>query len=269
MHLRREELYDVSDILQAHAFHYSGPQREEIIATFVDYIRDRNNSTARAWDAYSILKQVFAETPVATRTLLMREFFQRGRSDMGCHVFGHMRQHFKPEWRPTADTYVECLTGIARLADTNGLEMVHNMLKLDSSIEPSTRLHNALMLAYTAADMPYRALEYWQDIVRSREGPSYASLIIAMGACGKVEDGTRKAREIWKRLMNMKVEVTEGVAAAYVGALAGQNDLEEAVKVIESLEGDMGLKPGPLTYVYVSLIFRSLSFDSVMLTTLG
>ncbi|KAI9842777.1 MAG: hypothetical protein M1838_002987 [Thelocarpon superellum] len=242
MHLQREELYDVHDLLQSHTFHYSIAERASLISVFVDFVLDRQNPNALAWDAYSILRQGFDETSVAQRTQLMKEFFGRRRSDMACHVFGHMRQSFQPDGRPVLATYIECLTGIARAADLEGLEMVHNMLKLDSAIEPTTQLYNVLMLAYTAADMPLRSLEFWEDILRSRQGPSYASIIIALQACEGAPFGERQARAIWQRLMKMpEVTISREVAAAYVGALAGQGELKEVIKGLEEL-GEIGIE---------------------------
>ena len=241
MHLRREELFDASDMLQSHAFHYSAAQRAEVLGVLATFCLDRGNSTARAWDAYSILRQVFDETSIELRTRLMLDFFDRRRSDMACHVFGHMRQSFRPEGRPVVSTYVDCLTGIARRADLEGLEMVHNMLKLDSSIEPCTRLSNALMLAYAATDMPQRSLDFWDDVVRSREGPNYASIVIALQACERLPAGDTRARKIWARLRAMDVRVNADVAAAFVGALAGQGLFGEVVKLVDGLERDLAI----------------------------
>ncbi|KAI9820461.1 MAG: hypothetical protein M1832_003794 [Thelocarpon impressellum] len=245
LHLRREEVWEVHDLLQSHAFHYSAAQRADILNVLVAFCLDRANGTAPAWDAYSILRQVFDETPVSTRTRLMDDFFARGRPDMACHVFGHMRQATRPEGRPTADTYVSCLLGVAAAADLEGLEMVHNMLKLDAAIEPSTALLNALMRAYTAADMPHRSLDFWADISRSREGPDEASLAIALQACAAAPFGERRAREIWGKLRRTGQRPSRAVGAAYVGALAGQGLHAEAIDTIASLE-EMGIVPDAL-----------------------
>ncbi len=247
MHLQRDDLHEVLDTLQAHNFHYSLDERARIRDAFLAYILDRSNSVNRAWDAYTILRQMFDETDTKMRTQLMNEFFDRKRSDMACHVFGHMRQHIRPEKRPTVDTYIECFEGIARCADMESLDMVHNMMKMDSSVEPSTRLYNALMLAYTACEEPQRALDFWTDITNSREGPSYRSIELVFRACEVKPFGDRPAKEIWHKMRKMDIEVTPEVFAAYAGALAGQGLIDEAQALIEGMEGDVGYGPNMMT----------------------
>ena len=246
LHLRREELPDLVDLLRTHTFHYSLGQRAAIRDIFVDFCLDRSNSVARAWDAYCILREVFSETDTDIRTRLMGEFFSRRRSDMACHVFGHMRQQAISKRRPNISIYVACFEGIAKAADLQSLEMVHNMLKLDSEIEPDTKLHNALMLAYTACGEPDRSLGFWEDIIHSREGPTYNSIKIALRACEAQPFGDRQAREIWARLKKFEVEVTKEIYAAYIGALAGQALFEECAISVNEAEAEIGSPPDAL-----------------------
>ncbi len=248
VHLRRDELHDVIDLLQTHTFHYSLDERARVRDLLVDFCLDRKNSTSRAWDAYTIFRQIFGDTPISIRTKVMNDFFARGRADMACHVFGHMRQHDRPERRPTLDTYVECFEGIAQAAKPDALDMVHNMLKMDSAIEPNTRLYNALMLAYTACEMPDRSLEFWEDITNSIEGPTYSSIQIALRACEEVPFGDRQARSIWARLRRMDIEITREIYAAYVGAIAGSGFLDEAKTLVDDMEKEVGCKPDDLVY---------------------
>lgn len=249
MHLSRQELHDVVDILQSHTFHYTLEERARIRDAFLAYCLDRKNNNSRAWDAYTIFRQIFEETEIDIRTKMMNEFFQRRRSDMACHVFGHMRQHIRKERRPMLDTYIQCFEGIAQCADRESLDMVHNMLKMDSSIEPNTRLYNALMMAYTACEDSDRALDFWDDITNSREGPSYRSLEIVFRACQRKPFGDRMAREIWGKIRRMEIEVTQEVFVAFVGALAGQGKLEEAKGMVDGMEKDLGFTVDVFTYV--------------------
>ncbi|KAI9787528.1 MAG: hypothetical protein M1839_000058 [Geoglossum umbratile] len=240
LYLQREEPNEVIDLLNSHTFHYSLEQRAYIRDTLVTFCLDRKNSTARAWDTYQIFRQVFDETPIETRTLMMREFFGRRRPDMACHVFGHMRQHFNRERRPTAETYIECFEGLAGAADLEGLQLIHNMLKLDYDIEPCTRLYNALMLAYTACEMPARSLEFWDDIANSLEGPTYNSIQIVFQACEAAPFGDRQAKSIWQKLKNIGVEPTKEIYTSYIGTLAGQGLFDEAMKVVGEMRNNAG-----------------------------
>jgi len=248
LHLQRDELHDVIDLMRTHAFHYNLEERTRILDLFEQFCLDRKNSTSRAWDAYTIFRQIFEDATIETRTLIMNDFFARGRADMACHVFGHMRQHYRPERRPTVDTYIQCLEGIAGAAKPEALHMVHNMLKMDSGIEPTTRLYNALMLAYTACEEPNRSLEFWEDIINTSEGPTYNSIQIALRACEEAPFGDREAKRIWARLKRMDIEITKQIYAAYVGALAGSALLDECKKLVEEMGKEVGSEPDSLVY---------------------
>ena len=243
LHLQREEIHELVDLLHTHTFHYGLEQRSAIRDVFVNFCLDRSNTTSRAWDSYCIIREIFAETEVDTRTRLMREFFERKRSDMASHVFGHMRQYPTKRQRPRLETYAACFEGIGKAADAESLEMVHNMLKLDSEIEPNTRLYNALMLAYTGCGMADRSLDFWGHIVHSREGPSYNSIQIALMACEALPFGDRRAREIWARLQKFGIEVTREIYTAYIGALAGQMSFTEGSDLVEKAESETGFPP--------------------------
>lgn len=247
LYMQHSQLDDVYDLLQTNTYHYTLPERTAIRTTFVSYVLDRANSNARAWDAYQALRQIFDETDVPLRTSLMTEFFNRGRADMATHVFGHMRQHPLPTHRPILATYVSVLLGIARLGDSDCLDTVHNMLKLDSNIEPNTQLYNALMLAYASVGDGHRALHYWDDITNSGEGPSYRSLEIVFRACENTPFGDLRAREIWGKMRRMEIEVTRAVWGAYVGALAGRGRFDAAKEIVENGESEFGLKADALT----------------------
>lgn len=242
IYLDRGEIDELVDTLQAHAYHYTAVERDLVRDAFLAYTLNPATPTAKAWDAYTIFRQVFDETDIDIRTQVMNEFFRRGRSDMALHAFGHMRAHIRVDRRPVLSTYVECLEGIARYADGESLHTVHNMLKMDSSIEPDTRLYNALMLAYTECDECDEAVHFWDLITNSREGPSYRSIEIMFRACERKPFGDRKAREIWARMRRMEIEITKNVFVAYVGALAGQGKLEDAKALVESAEKEFGFK---------------------------
>ena len=246
LHLKRGEMEDLVDLLNTHAFHYGLDKRAMISGVLMSHILDLTTPTPRAWETYNILRQTFSEIDVPTRTSLMQHFFALERSDMATHVFGHMRQQQIKSLRPTNSTYVACLSGIAKAGDLESLEIVHNMIKLDSEIEPNTQLYNALMLAYMGCGEPSTAKGFWEDIVHSREGPSYNSIQIALMACEKVPFGERVARDIWSRLKRFEIEVTREIYAAYVGSFAGHNLFGECVKLINDAEKDAGYKPDAL-----------------------
>ncbi|KAL8733445.1 MAG: hypothetical protein Q9166_002071 [cf. Caloplaca sp. 2 TL-2023] len=246
VHLHRGELHDLIDLLNSHVYRFEASKRLAICHDLIQFCFDRSTLTAKSWDAYNTIRQTFREMDLETRTKLMFEFFERGRSDMATHVFGHIRHLDMPDIKPTIETYVLVFEGIAKAADAESLALVHNMLKLDANIEPDTRLYNALMLAYLGCGNPSQALFFWDDIIHSREGPTYSSIQIVLRACEEAPFGERQARDIWSRLRRFDIRVTREIYAAYVGALAGQSLFDECVQLINNAEKEAGLTPDVL-----------------------
>lgn len=236
LHLGRDEIHDVVDLLNTHAFHYSSAERQAIREDILAFALDPETPTSRTWDAYTILRSIFDESPREQRTTLMLDFFRRDRPDMAVHVFNGMRSHSRADTMPTIDTYVSAFLGAAKLKDLESLEVIHNQLKLDFNINPSTRLYNALILGYTACEQPRRALRFWDDISASKEGPTYNSIHITFRACEKAPFGDLKARELWGKLRKMKVELDQQLWASYVGALAGNGDNSYVMSEVEKGE---------------------------------
>ncbi|KAK4241325.1 hypothetical protein C8A03DRAFT_12409 [Achaetomium macrosporum] len=246
--LRNDNQYDVIDTLSLHTVSYSLEERAQVRRAFVEYCLDRRVSTARVWDCYSLVRQFFPEMEPDERVRLMDGFFARRRPDMACFVFGHMRSQGNVAQRPTADMYVRCLEGLGRHPDPESLKMVHNMLKMDTTVQMTTRLYNALMLAYAACDEPGTALEFWRDITNSAEGPSYHSLAIVFWACElQPAYGDRTARGIWQKIQRMDLEVPPDVFWAYCGAIAGSGHLEEVMRLIRGMDASVGYGPGMMT----------------------
>lgn len=243
LYLQREELENIVDICNTHAFHFTKQEREPMIQAFVDFIFNHENDAGLVYDAYTVLRVNFDEIDRELRTKIMRDFFLRGRSDMGIHVFGHMRQHTATIMRPTITEYIACFEGLAATCDMQSLGTVHNMMKLDSSIDTNTTLYNALMLAYAFCGEPFRALDFWHDITISREGPNYRSLEIVFLVCEKRPFGDEIAKDIWSTMKRMEIEITRDVFSAYANSLAGHVKNEEAFALVEGGEVEFGIKP--------------------------
>lgn len=250
VHLHDYKLQDMINVLQSHSFHLGLQEREKILETFLAICLDRSTDTQKVWDLYTIVRHLFdGEMSTEERTQIMKEFFHRKHPEYAIHVFGHMRQHLMPYKRPTISTYVAAFAGLAQpgCQSAEYLDTLHNMLKLDSSIDPNTQLHNALMLAYTAADDPRRAMDFWNDITNSKEGPTFASIEIAFGACEILLSGDEPAKAIWSKMRRMDIEIIPSVFTAYVGALAGQGLEVEAERLIEGMKADLGFGPNVRT----------------------
>lgn len=235
-HLNRDEYFELVDLLQTYAYQYSISDRLRIRDVLVNFALSPTTDTGRAWDTYMIFHQVFdLETRRDVRNRVMTDFFDRGRPDLATHVFTRMSKHVRADTRPDVDTYVRAFEGIAVTQETEALEVVHNLLKLDTETEPCTRLYNSLMMAYTACDAPWRAMEFWEQIATSEEGPSYESLHIAFRACEKAPFGYRRAKAIWAKLRQTDVEISRELFASYVGSLAGQQLFDDLVTEIKGM----------------------------------
>ena len=245
--LQNDDQYEVIDTLAVHVFHYSSEQREQIRDAFAAFILNPSNSTARVWDAYQLLKQFFPETPRERRMELMGGFFDRNRADMATGVFVDMKEHSNRDVRPGADDYILALEGLGRCPDPESLDSIHNMLKLDTNIQTSTRLYNGLMLAFGACGRPKRALDFWHEVAHSREGPSYASLEIIFAVLERKPFGDEEARRIWRNVERMELEVPPAVLAAYSGALAGSGKLEDIKGLLKGMVRSVGYGPDVMT----------------------
>ncbi|KAI0601291.1 complex I intermediate-associated protein [Biscogniauxia sp. FL1348] len=254
--LKNDETFEVMDTLSLHTLHYSIDERRMVCRTFVDYCLDDNNSTARVWDAYTLLRQFFPELEVEDRLLIMDAFFDRRRADMACHVFSHMRTHANPSYRPDERIYARALQGIGRSADPDSLKMVHNMLKMDTTIQPNTLLYNGLMIAYTACGAPHKALDYWEEITRSPEGPSYETLELVFRAYQITSKGDGPTRELWQKIQKLEIDVPMNVYVAYVTSLAAHSHIEDVKDLLDKMEDEIGVRPDAKTLAYTINAFR-------------
>ena len=236
IHLNRDEHNDVLDLLNTHAYHYSTADRTMIRDALLANSLDSKTPTARAWNGYLIIHDLFDETPRPQRTELMTAFMGRGRADMGVRIFQHMRAHSRGDTMPTIDTYVAAFLGLAKIRELESLDVVHNQLKLDFNVVATTYCYNALMLAYIACGDAEAGLKFWGNIIASKEGPSYNSIHIALRACEKTAFGDLKAREIWSLLRRRNVDLDHNLWCSYLAALCGNGNVDQALNAAEEAE---------------------------------
>ncbi|KAF7539748.1 hypothetical protein G7Z17_g12347 [Cylindrodendrum hubeiense] len=244
--LENEQYFDVMDILSVHAFQFSAAEREIVQEAFVKFCLVET-STSRAWSSYQLLRQFFQDLSFEHRVSLMQVFFDRKRPDMASHVFGHMRQHRNSDNHPQLSTYIKFFEGLGQHPDTEALEMVFNMLKMDTTVQPNTRLYTSLIIAHTACDRSLQALDFWSEITSSREGPTYTSLEAIFWALERRPGGSKMAQKVWKRIEKMDVDIPPSVYNAYVGAIAGSAEEQEAQDIILRMGKITGVEPDAMT----------------------
>ncbi len=247
--LQRDELGEALGLLRHRVDSYPRNDRVRISQAFQEFITDKNVADQRAFNAYELFRAAFPETSVNDRLPIMHSFFRRKRPDLACLVFGHMRQREDPAARPTAEAYGQCFEGIATCQDIDGLQMVYNMLKLDLEVEPTTRVRNGLMAAYTACGQPFSAIiDHFWKILTSREGPTMSSFALALRACETwIPQGASEARRIIAGMQSWDLDITKEIYDCYIGAIAGQCEFENTIELIEEMENDIGVPPDAFT----------------------
>lgn len=245
--LENDQHFDVVDLLSVHSFLYSEGERQVVQNAFLKLCLDPSTSTSRAWNGYQLLHQLFQDTSFDRRVKLLDAFFARKRPDMAAQIFRHMRQHRNASYHPTMDTYIRCLEGFAQYPDAEGVESVHNMLKMDTKVQPNTKLYTALMLAYAACDKSLLALDFWNEITTSREGPSYASLEGVFWALERRPGGHAQAIQIWERIERMDLEIPPSVYNAYIGAIASSGNEKDVRALLLKMASVVGSEPDTTT----------------------
>ncbi|EXJ90958.1 hypothetical protein A1O1_04065 [Capronia coronata CBS 617.96] len=247
--LEKDELEEATGLLRHRVDSYPMDDRARIAAVFRQFIANPAVKAQRAFNAYELFRHAFPESTVEERLPLMQSFFDRARPDLACLVFGHMRQQEDLRARPTPAAYAKCFEGIAKCKDIDGLQMVYNMLKLDLEVEQTTRIHNALMAAYTECQQPFVAIiDHFWKIMDSREGPTLSSFMLALRACEKwIPQGGHQARHIMALMQSFNLVITREVYECYIGALAGQSEFENVVELIDEMENDIGERPDAVT----------------------
>lgn len=247
--LDKDEVEEATGLLRYRVDSLPLDDRARIAAVFLKFIPDLTIQAQRAYNAYELFRHAFPETSVSDRLPLMQSFFDRGRPDLACLVFGHMRQRENRETRPTADAYAQCFAGIAKCKDIDGLQMVYNMLKLDLEVEQTTRIHNSLLAAYTECQQPFVGIiDHFWKIMESREGPTLSSFQLALRACEKwIPQGGHEARHIMALMQSFNLRITKEIYDLYIGALAGQSEFENVVELINHMVEDIGEHPDSFT----------------------
>jgi hypothetical protein len=247
--LQHGDLEEVLGLLRHRVDSYPRNDRARISRAFKDFLADQSAGDQRAFDVYELFRAAFPETSVDDRLPIMHSFFRRKRPDLGCLIFSHMRQREDPAGRPTPEAYGQCFEGIAKCQDIEGLQMIYNMLKLDLEVEPTTRVRNGLLAAYTACGQPYTAIiDHFWKIMTSLEGPTMSSFALALRACETwIPQGATEARRIIAMMQAWDLEITKDIYDCYIGAIAGQCEFENTIELIEEMENDIGVPPDGFT----------------------
>ena len=242
LHLQRDEMMDLADLLNTYAVHYSRTQRSTLHDLLLARAIDSRTTEDQCWQLYENLLSVFPELmTVDDRSKFMVSFMERDRPDMALSVFRHMQKSRDKTRRPTINVYYRAITGLSQHGNVDAIQSLHNSLRIDAEIEPNTHLNNALMLAYLAVDEDAFAMDVWQDVAHSREGPDITSLLLIFRICEQAYKGEETARELWAKLKRSNIAITREVFAGYIGALAGNSQFDDCVNLLANAKAECGL----------------------------
>ncbi|KAL6235391.1 hypothetical protein BDW75DRAFT_142569 [Aspergillus navahoensis] len=258
MLLYRHDLEAASELLRPRLGSYDTEERHKIRTALTDFIQDSNQESEPAWEAYMLLQLAFPETGVSMRSTIMTSFFQRNRSDLAFLVFGHMRQAEDFAQRPKPDTYARCFRGLAQTQDSKHLELVHNMLKLDTEVDLNTRLLNWLMLAYAECEMPEKSMQIFREILQSEEGPSQRTIFFFFKACEKHHNGTHEAMKMVEKMKRLGIAFDRRLYTAYVEALAAQCEFDLATEALDAMKEVTGHPP---TSISIGHLYNAIPYQ--------
>ncbi|OJD27664.1 hypothetical protein ACJ73_00932 [Blastomyces percursus] len=255
MLLLRHDLEGISELLKPFVSSCSVPGLSQVLKPFAQFIADQKESVETAWEVHELLARAVPYAPVAFWTNNMKQFFKRGRPDLACLAFGHMRKKVHPQDRPTAQTYALCFHGLAKTAYSEGIFLVHNMLKLDVEVQWTRSLLHKLMAAYTACGDPEQAMEFFRDILHSEEGPSYYSITLFFRACATYRKGLQEATQMVEKLKSLNLPLNRRTYNNYIRVLSAHGELERASEAISAMRAETGESP---TVATIGLLYNGL-----------
>ncbi|KAL2374351.1 mitochondrial respiratory complex I chaperone, variant [Blastomyces gilchristii SLH14081] len=255
MLLLRHDLEGISELLRPFVSSCSVPGLSQVLKPFAQFIADQKESVETAWEVHELLARAVPYAPVGFWTNTMKQFFKRGRPDLACLAFGHMRKKVNPQDRPTAQTYAMCFHGLAKTAYSEGIFLVHNMLKLDVEVQWTRSLLHKLMAAYTACGDPEQAMEFFRHILHSVEGPSYYSITLFFRACATYRKGLQEATQMVEKLKSLNLPLNRRTYNNYIRVLSAHGELERASEAISAMRAETGESP---TVATIGLLYNGL-----------
>ena len=242
-------------LLNRHVGHYSSSQRHRFIACILNFARAPAVSNEDAWQAYLLLMRTLPDTGLQYRQRLMENFFARQMPHAATRVLEHMAA--SDDHRPNRFQYTCAFSGIARSGDIESLLRVQQQLAMDPFVEADTMLLNSMMNAYARCGAPDRALDIYDRIMQSPQGPDHATISQVFDVCGRLvarpaqhpraaAAAADRARRIWDYFTRKRrVPLTENNVSSFVEALARLGDWDAAWKTVRDMPLTLGIQPGP------------------------
>ncbi|KAF2670872.1 hypothetical protein BT63DRAFT_203334 [Microthyrium microscopicum] len=232
-YLRGEDYESAILVIKKHSLNYTAAGRRLVVDRLVDVAKDPEVSKETSWTAYTIIRALFVETSRHTREQLMQEFIRRESPERALQVFNAMREHWMDEVKPTEETYLIALEGLH--TNPSAVNMVWNQLKIDTRVDPSTKLWNTMMRVFAKVgwDEARGAVRFWDELFEMKEGPNEDSAVAVLQACGRSSVGQEQTKEVWRTVQENIVPVTERILGTYIGSLVQTDQFEEAQEALK------------------------------------
>ncbi|KAI8093691.1 uncharacterized protein BX664DRAFT_330334 [Halteromyces radiatus] len=150
-------------------------------------------------------------------------------TDDGLHsaldLFMDMRQL---RIQPTKHIYTAMLHWCGQRRDADGLEQIHQLIKMDMALDPDMTIYNALMDGYNRTDQIDQVLYLWDTMTTTMMDVDATTVSIVLDACGHHGQTTR-GHAIWQSLQRRHVNLNTNNYNSYVEFLcrAGGGSYEQ------------------------------------------
>lgn len=118
--------------------------------------------------------------------------------DSALELFKDMRQL---RIQPGLQTYTAMLHWCGRMRDPEGLEQVHQLIKMDMALDPDVGIYNALMDGYNRTDQIDQVLYLWETMQHNAFDNTTISIVL--DACGH-HDQLVRGQSIWAFLQKRR-----------------------------------------------------------------
>lgn len=215
-YLRREEYENVAFLMRKHAPHATSDARAMLLDRAMTICRDDAITDECVANIYTMIKALFDDSNRSIREEILEICIKRNLVEKALEIFKDMRDHWLNSIKPTEATYIIALNGLS--SSSEAVSTIHNSLKLDTLVDPSTDLLNSLMRAYTKCgqDEARTAVDFWDELLEMDAGPNEDSVVAVLEACSVSPAGYQQAKYVWDTLPQRGIAITARILGAYV-----------------------------------------------------
>lgn len=234
-YLRQGSYDDLIAVLNENIPYYNITDRRQVINSIVEFAFDPSMSVDgsapnpnHTWNTYVMLMTTGLPVSRDVLTRFMKEFIHARFIGETVQVFSSMRMSLKKNVFPNESVYINIIRGLGAYGDLNSVQAIHNHLKLDTRVDPSSAIWTELLMAYAICEQPHYALTFWDQLFDFPERPTERSLLAALIACETSLRGALDLDRVWTDAIDAQIPITSEIFAAYIAALVAAGKSQEA-----------------------------------------